>query len=422
MKTTDIFKTKAKALKESFEKTFGQKLKLETFTVTQLEDARNRLRTQIHQVRNSGTFNETIENEAYTKAQWMLDGINAELAERFEQSAIHSDVPVKEAGLNDIDWNSDDVVEVEVNGDKMYVKETEEGLLLLGEDIEGSFYTDQDGGERDGWISFVVNIDTGKTVDFKSEDEDGDGGWKGLDHYAEDYPAECVHEVKKVYGSTMDEIRDNTEGGPSVDDEGGETDDSYALASAGHGSDEDYGFESQTQGNDMTRIRESAADKAGAVVVAKDMTDKVGRWIEELSGMENDTLLSLGDTIRDEMGQVQAKAYLEAVAPAIQQALMNLKQTREVLASGMRSLTGEEQSAEIIGSEPGADGADMAAEPDMMNPEAPAGDEEFGGFDTEAPTDEFAAAEPAAGGAEEAGRMKRESIERQNTLLRVLAG
>jgi hypothetical protein len=137
------------------------------------------------------------------------------------------------------------------------------------------------------------------------------------------------------------------------------------------------------------------------------MVDRVGRWIEELSGMENDTLLTLGDQIRDEMGQEQAKAFLTSVAPAIQQALENLKSTREALASGVRQLTGEEQSAGMLGSPE----ADMAAGPDTMNaePEADLGDE-------------FAAAEPAVGGAEAAGREQRESIQFQNRLLKVLAG
>jgi hypothetical protein len=49
-----------------------------------------------------------------------------------------------------------------------------------------------------------------------------------------------------------------------------------------------------------------------------------------------------------------------------------------------------------------------AAEPDAMNAEAPA--------------DDFAAAEPAAGGMDDAGRAKRESIDRSNSLLKVLAG
>jgi hypothetical protein len=163
-------------------------------------------------------------------------------------------------------------------------------------------------------------------------------------------------------------------------------------------------------GDNMSNLREGEIQQASAIVTAKTMVDRVGRWIEELSGMENDTLLQLGDSIRDEMGQEQAKGFIEAVAPAIQSALENLKTTREALATGVRTLTGEEQPVNMLGGEPAAD---MAAEPDAMNPE----------MGVEEPTgDEFAAAEPAAGGAEEAGREMRESINHQNRLMRALAG
>ncbi len=68
----------------------------------------------------------------------------------------------------------------------------------------------------------------------------------------------------------------------------------------------------------------------------------------------------------------------------------------------------------MLGAEPGAEmGAD-----DM----APAGADEMNMPAEEPAADEFAAAEPAAGGAEEAGRAKRESIEHSNRLLKVLAG
>jgi len=168
----------------------------------------------------------------------------------------------------------------------------------------------------------------------------------------------------------------------------------------------------------MGNLREGEIQQASAIVTAKTMVDRVGRWIEELSGMENDTLLTLGDSIRDEMGQEKAKAFISAVAPTIQQALENLKQTRETLSTGVRALTGEEQSAEMLGNEPGAEGGDLEgpAEPDAMNPE--------GGLDDlgAAPEDEFAAAEPAAGGMNDAGREKRESINFENRLLKVLAG
>jgi hypothetical protein len=165
----------------------------------------------------------------------------------------------------------------------------------------------------------------------------------------------------------------------------------------------------------MRNLREGEIQQASAIVTAKTMVDRVGRWIEELSGMENDTLLQLGDSIRDEMGQEQAKQFISASAPAIQSALENLKATREALASSVRALTGEEQSAEMLGGEPGADMA-APAEPDAMNaePGMDMGDEVAG--------DDFDAAEPAAGGLGDAGREQRESIDRQSRLMKVLAG
>lgn len=281
MKTTDIFAGRtAKKLNEALHKTFGKTIKLEQFTLEQLQDARNKLRTQLSQVRSGSGFNETVENEAYLEAQWMLDAINAELAERAEH--------------------------------------------IVGE-----------------------------------EDE-------------------------------------------SVDEE----------------QDEIVTSESQDQGEGMTKLREGEIQQASAIVTAKTMVDRIGRWIEELSGMENETLLQLGDQIRDEMGQEQAKAFISTCAPAIQQALENLKQTRDSVSGGVRALASGEAPADMLGAGPdmGGMGDEMGgpAGPDMMN-----GGDELGDLGAE---DDFAAAEPGAGGLEAAGREQRESIQYQNSLLRVLAG
>ena len=163
----------------------------------------------------------------------------------------------------------------------------------------------------------------------------------------------------------------------------------------------------------MRNLREGEIQQASAIVTAKTMVDRVGRWIEELSGMENETLLQLGDSIRDEMGQEQAKAFIEAVAPAIQSALDNLKTTRDTLSTGVRSLASGEQPTDMLGAEPEMDGdigMDMAG-PDTMNePEM------------DAEEDPFAAAEPGAGGMETTGREQRESIDRQSRLMKILAG
>ena len=386
MKTQDIFKTKtSQKLNETLEKTFGKKLKLETFSIEQLHDVRNKLRTQIHQFKQGSNFNETVENETYTKAQWMLDTVNAAIAERGEfafepqQEAVQEGSGSLEEKVAEIIKKFDeDMMEIGGYGDPDQDKIVE--LLKQG---------DWDGATEVVWYSYA--------------DQDG-GELRDMDNYIEDIE---------------DQFKDLAQGGD--EDEGGETDDGYALASAGHGSDEDYeSFQREsTQGENMRKVTEGEIQQAQSIVTAKTMVDRVGRWIEELSGMENDTLLTLGDQIRDEMGQEQAKAFLSATAPAIQQALENLKITRETLATGVRTLTGEQQPAEIIGSDPAAAPADDVAgpaEPDAMNAE-PDLDVEGGDLG-----DEFGASEPAAGGAEETGRAKRESINYSNKLLKVLAG
>ncbi len=313
MKTLDIFtRPSVKKLNESFEKTYGKKLNLEAFTLPQLEDARNRLRTKVHQMRSDSTFNETVENEDHQKTQWMLDIINQEIAERTESEIVDEDPAAMFQGIrtDEVESNEQVVDELSYSDDQ------------AGDDSDESF------GIYDGY-------------DFTQESQ---------------------------IGESMN-----------------------------------------------TQVNENELNKASAVVSAKGMVDKVSRWIEELAGIENDTLLSLGDSIRDEMGQEQAKAFLSQVAPAIQSALDTLKQARETMSTGVRALTGEVQPAEMLGgTEAGADEAPPgfdepevdAAEPDMMN----------------APEDDFAAAEPAAGGAETAGREQRESINYQSRLLKALAG
>jgi hypothetical protein len=384
MKTMEIFKTRtSQKLNETLEKTFGKKLNLETFSIEQLNDVRNKLRTQIHQFKQGSNFNETVENETYTKAQWMLDTVNAEIAEREEFTTdAHQ-------------------LEIEEGYDSM-----EEQVQKLLDKFE------QNAMERGAY----GNVDVEAVVSLIAQ-----GDYEGAaDEVYGSYSDQDGGEVPQIEPMIDDLQNDFEELAQNSDnDEGGETDDNYALASAGHGSDEDYeSFQREgTQGEDMRKVTEGEIQQAQSIVTAKTMVDRVGRWIEELSGMENDTLLTLGDQIRDEMGQEQAKAFLSAVAPAIQQALENLKTTRETLATGVRTLTGEQQPAEIIGSDPEAASDDVAgpAEPDAMNAEP---DMDDAGADL---GDEFAASEPAAG-PDEAGRAKRESIERSNKLLKVLAG
>lgn len=76
----------AQALNENALKTFGQKLNLESFSLEQLEDARNKLRTKIHQFETKSGYNAVYEDESHTKNKMFLDILNRAIAERSEES------------------------------------------------------------------------------------------------------------------------------------------------------------------------------------------------------------------------------------------------------------------------------------------------------------------------------------------------
>lgn len=83
MKLNDFnAKLTAKALNESAFKQFGQNLDLENFTLEQLYDARNKLRTTVAQYESSSNYNEVFENDVYHKNRLFLDILNREIEER----------------------------------------------------------------------------------------------------------------------------------------------------------------------------------------------------------------------------------------------------------------------------------------------------------------------------------------------------
>jgi hypothetical protein len=577
MRTTDLFKfnRSSKRLNESLSRVFGKKLNLESFDTPKLEDARNKLRTQIHTARTESGFNETIENEALTQAQWMHDAIVAELMDRQEHIVDTrvqegSDIDKQElmsilkrfdenmnerggygdpdynkilAALNQGDiesavdevWNSysdqdggevdmDDVIQdleyefKEIAGvsddeggdtDDAYAlasaghgsdedygdfdqseaydmdqlrkdaaagikasidKQSDDRIAKLKKGNEDEPFMAQVGRKIIGGVKGAAKGFMGKedvTMERDRDPEDWDEGnteppnnfaiyingkkWKvfaGRGTYADDYreknqyqqlKAMCdkksaatgkkwsVHatgepatesvsnEASHQEKTTMKHIENPTAGEKSAAKDikpgtAGYRDRVAMLKSAE--ADGRLKKESINTGDNMRKLNEGEIQQASAIVTAKTMVDRVGRWIEELSGMENETLLQLGDSIRDEMGQEQAKAFIEAVAPAIQQALENLKTTRDTLSTGVRSLATGEQPEGMLGADPAA-APDMGAEVDAAAPDA---------MNAEPAGDEFAAAEPAAGGIEGAGREQRESIDRQSRLMKILAG
>jgi hypothetical protein len=103
------------------------------------------------------------------------------------------------------------------------------------------------------------------------------------------------------------------------------------------------------------------------------------------------------------------------IKPALATIYTALESSRTQLNQGVTLLTGEGETAPMMGEEPPIDdmgGDDM----DMSSDEVMPGEE-----DMEEPDDAFAASSAAAGGEEAAGRMKRESVEYSRRLGQMLA-
>jgi hypothetical protein len=374
MQTLDLFKINRTAarLNEGFKKAFGKKINLENFELHQLHDARNKLRTQISQVRSAGSFNEAIESDAFFEANWMLDSINAEINQREESACtqIADEGQVSARSMSKL-GNMQSPSSPDMNRSKV---------------VDTAMLTNY------GKVSLVVDKEKHMII---SKREDG----SILVHMVGDHDSVMPKwkRIKSSKSEAYESIMSKTQ---------------LVIENA----KPNRGISNSR--SSKKDLLEGEVQQASAIVTAKTMADRVGRWIEELSGMENDTLLQLGDSIRDEMSQDLAKQFVSQVAPAIRQALEILKSTREIIATSVRVLTGEEQSSQMLGSDPmsgememddlGGDMGDVA--PDAMNDSGLGGD------------DDFAAAEPAAGGIGDAGRAQRESIQFQNRIMQVLAG
>jgi hypothetical protein len=92
MRITELNKPlTAEALNESVAQKFGQRINLDSFTLEQLEDARNKLRTQLSQFENSENYNAVYEDETYTKNKMFLDVLNRAIEERGSSATADSE-------------------------------------------------------------------------------------------------------------------------------------------------------------------------------------------------------------------------------------------------------------------------------------------------------------------------------------------
>ena len=156
-------------------------------------------------------------------------------------------------------------------------------------------------------------------------------------------------------------------------------------------------------------VTEGAEEQATLVMAAKDMVDRITGWMEDTAEMQTESMLELGDKIRDEMGSEASETFIGTVKPALENLYTVFETTREALTGGVAIVTGE-GAPETMGTDIEAPAEDPAMEPTV--------DQDA---DAEAPVDdEFGASEPATGGEEIADRGKRESVLRSRRLAQLL--
>ena len=282
----------AKALNENLAKSFGTKLRLNSFTLEQLENARNKLRTQLADVETNESFETVHKSDAYQKGKLFLDTINKEIEERAE------------------------------------------------------------------WVSEGEDPETGFTK------------W-----------------LKDNHGKTVRELKG----------------DEYTKMS------KDF------QASKKETVKEGAEESAQLVMAAKDMVDRVTGWMEDTAEMQTESMLELGDSIRDELGSEMSEQFIQTVKPALENLYTVFETTREALTGGVAIITGEGGPEVMPG---GEEPTDIEGEPEMEPT-----DDMDGDIDAEAPVDdEFGASAPATGGEETADRAKRESVERSRRLGNILSG
>ena len=365
MQIRDINKpVNSKTLNETMAKKYGTKINVESFTLEQLQDARNKLRTKLSDIETNESFSGLSQNKTYSKNKLFLDVLNAAISER--SNIDEGELPPALKAYQD-----------KKAGKKPADKE------------------DKDKPAKDG----KMPMDDNGTPNDKSDDKPAFLKKKN----------EAV--VKEGHMKAVCKDCGDTFGKPTTDcknDCNDPTQDCWVKES-------EYMKESKhiDEGKDIinnyfTKLIEGEEDKAEIVMAAKDMVDRLTGWMEDTAEMQSESMLELADAIRDEMGAAQSESFTNTVKPALESLYTAMEGTRVALTQGVGMLTGEAEPMDAMGDEPALDAEEPGMEP-TVDAEEPAMDDGMG------------AAAPAAGGEDEAGRAKRESIQRSRRLGTILS-
>jgi hypothetical protein len=478
MRTSDIARPlTAQALNETLYKQFNVKINFDKYDREQLENYRNLLRSKVHATETQANFNDLLTNETYQKDKYMLSVLNTKIKEMLGESIVLAEKAVskaqqqaagialaakksgkKPAGKGaSAEMSKMSTKELEkFAGTKhkgLPAKKTDEAMADTGEGnefsgelakakvsgaksfkVDGKDYPVKEEGERtmsraakgvmkygkDGMKALAKAGKEGKDLDkvrdkYNKYDESAKPDFLDMDKDGdkkEPMKKAVADKKKNPFKKTTEASKPLVGGQKKLDtDKDGDIDakDMKNLRSKKKVKESSEllhkAYQQFIAEGIANYIAEDEEGKAKSITAAADMVNDFTSWMQRVGNYQTKSMIELADNIRANFGMQEAETFKQTVGSALEGALNALTTAREEINNAVAVLAGEAPAAEPMGMEPdvGDTGMEVGG-PDEMN----------------MPGDEFAAADAAAGGETDLGRMKRESIERGNRLMKIL--
>jgi hypothetical protein len=266
----------SRKLNENMARQLGYKLNLENFSDAQLEDARNKMRTEMSQFEVSESFDSVSTSPKYQKVRMLHDVINQEILER--EAAL-------EEGSKDLPGNQEKI-DANKNGK---IEKSDFAALR-----KNKF-------KKKAEESMDHNIYLGKLA-LKAKEHSVPTSWI----------ADAIRRINL-----------------------GESDQSELASELVLRYDL-----SENVANHIVYLQEGEEEKAKIIMSTKDMVDRITGWLDDVSAMKAEQFLQLIDSIREELGSDVAEQYSQAIRPALEEIYASLEKTRGSLSSGLGIVSG----------------------------------------------------------------------------------
>lgn len=361
MKTNDFNKKiTSDKINENMFKKFGMRVNFEKYTREELENYRNLLRTKLSQTESSTKFNELLANESYQKDKYMMNLLNTRIKEMLGESR-KTDKKIGEKAVSKAQQKAAGIaLAAKKAGKKPAGKGASAEMAKMStKELEKFARTKHKGLPE----KKAKKVKESAKPDYIDIDKDGDKK-EPMKKAAADAKKKMTAKQAKFFGKKK--IKENTM----------HKNYKVIIESLRH------------------LIAEDEEGKAKDITAGVEIVNDFTSWMQRIGQYQTKTSIELADSIRANFSQAEAENFKNSIAPALQDSLQALTQTREAIARAVAALAGEKGFEEPMGGELGRE---APAAPDQMNVPVEPGEDEFGASDA------------AAGGSRTSGREMRES-------------